>query len=163
MLKRSLKKEELKLVLVLSGNTVLIKDFIEKHKNLLENNNIIIYSELSYKDLIILYKTSLALLIPLRKNIQDKARFSHKIGEYLASGRPIITTYWGEIKYEFIHSINALIAQDYSIESYAKMMQIAYEKPDMSDRIGDKGRKLCKEKYSYLKYGKILSEFFTKS
>lgn len=86
------------------------------------SNNILLFSNLKYENLIAKYKGSIAALVPLRDTIQDQARFPQKICEFLASNRPIITTSNGEIKYYFTDKINAIIANKYDINSFSEQL-----------------------------------------
>jgi glycosyltransferase involved in cell wall biosynthesis len=64
-----------------------------------QRDKIKLFSRLTEKQLFTYYKNAMALLIPLRPTFQDMARFPHKTGEYLASGNPVISTNYGEVKY----------------------------------------------------------------
>ena len=74
------------------------------------------FSNLTNRALNDLYKNAIALLIPLRPTLQDEARFPHKIGEYLASGNPVISTNYGEVKHYFQDGHDMLIASRYDKE-----------------------------------------------
>lgn len=111
------------------GLHLVINGKIENHtiNQLIEANEdrIFLFSNLKYEDLIAKYKGSLAALVPLRNTIQDCARFPQKICEFLASNRPIITTAYGEINHYFTDKVNAIIAQEYSIEGYSEQLEWA--------------------------------------
>lgn len=113
--------EGIKLYLVIKG------DIPEPIYKLIKSKKIKVFSNLEYEDLISLYKGSLALLIPLRNTIQDKARFPQKISEYIASGKTIITTNYGEVKYYFRDLDNALVAEKFNINDYADKMKLILE------------------------------------
>ena len=72
------------------------------------------------------YVGASALLIPIEDTVQDYARFPHKIGEYLASGNPIISTNYGEMKNNkvFVDEESVLIASDYNTELFAEKNEI---------------------------------------
>lgn len=133
-----------KLVLVLSGD----KKEIELFAN--DNQDIIVYYNLAYNDLIALYKNASLLLIPLRNNIRDIARFPNKICEYLASKGAIVTTAVGEINTFFEDGESAIIAQDYSVESLKKVL----------DRVSNGDYDLLKIKRNAYRIGK---DFFNSS
>jgi glycosyltransferase involved in cell wall biosynthesis len=120
---------------------------------------IIFTSKLKYNDLINHYKSAIALLIPLRPTLQDKARFPHKIGEYAASGRPIISNNIGEMAYYFIDGKSALLADSYEFESFRDKMNFVINYPKEADRIGNEGRSVAEENFSYKMFGKGLREF----
>ncbi len=86
---------------------------------------ILIYSNVPYTDLINLYRNSEALIIPMRNTDQDKARFPHKISEYCASDRPIITNSIGEISNYFNES-NAYLCSEYDEQKYADVMDLLF-------------------------------------
>lgn len=111
--------ESIKLYLVLNGKiSNEIKELIERNQDRIQ-----LFSNLEYEKLIGLYKNALALLIPLRNIPQDEARFPQKICEYIASGKIIISTNFGEVKYYFEDMNNALIADAYDKTAYAKKME----------------------------------------
>jgi glycosyltransferase involved in cell wall biosynthesis len=114
-----LKSDEfIKLYLVLNGKvSIEIKELIERNQDRIQ-----LFSNLEYEKLIGLYKNALALLIPLRNIPQDEARFPQKICEYIASGKIIISTNFGEVKHYFEDMNNALIADTYDKIAYAKKM-----------------------------------------
>jgi len=117
-----------------------------------------IFSKMTDKELTILYKSALALLIPLRSTIQDKARFPHKIGEYLASGRPMITTSMGEIPYYLEDMKNALIADNFNKKEFYSKMQFVINNPEQSAKIGSNGIFVAKTYFNYRNYGQKILE-----
>lgn len=127
-------RNKVKLQLVLNG---IIKD--ESINNLIENNKetILLFSNLDYEKLIAKYKGSLAQLIPLRNTIQDSARFPQKICEYLASKRPIVTTNFGEIPHYFTDNLNAIVANDYDIDTYSHKLEWIINNQDKLTSISE--------------------------
>lgn len=90
-------------------------------------------SNLRYSNLVDLYKKSTALLIPLRQNDEDKARFPHKLGEYCASRGVIITTNNGEVPNYFTDLQNALVAASLDSDLFAGKMDYAItNKPNLN-------------------------------
>ena len=119
------------------------------------SGRIMIDSNLTNEALKKQYASALALLIPLRPGIQDKARFPHKIGEYLAAGRPIITTNYGEITHYFKDMDNALVADTCDVNEYSKKMSIACksENQDELKAIGTRGKKTGQKYFDYRQHG----------
>jgi len=102
-----------------------------------------------------------ALLIPMRPTLQDEARFPHKIGEYLASGSPIITTAYGEINnYNFKDEETALVAAEYDTKAFSRKMQHVIDHPEQAERIGSRGKDMGFAAFSYTQHGKRLRDFF---
>ncbi|TYR36842.1 glycosyltransferase family 4 protein [Sphingobacterium phlebotomi] len=143
-----------KLVLILNGQPEKLKIIRNELK---EYKNIIIYSEISFQHLIYLYNNAKGLLIPLRETVQDKARFPHKIGEYTASGNPIITNNWGEVKNLFTNKVNAFVCERYDVELFTAAMRFIIDNPKESKSIGLNGEKMAKDVFNYPNYVEPLS------
>ena len=143
-----------KLVLVLTGSTkdiMIIQMIIDKKKL---TGSILIKTQLPYKELLENYRNAIALLIPLDPNsLQDKARFSQKIAEYISSYRPIITSDVGEIPYYFKDLKSAFIVSNYSPQGYASKMIEIVQNYELANIVGYDGRKVGEDKFNYKKYG----------
>ncbi len=103
-----------------------------------------------------------ALLIPLSPTLQDIARFPHKIGEYLASGNPVISTDYGEVNHYFNDMENMLLAETYDINVFAEKMQFVINHPEESKDIGLKGKESCSKKFDYRNLAEPLNNFLNK-
>ncbi len=147
-----------KLTLVLFGNEKQMREvsqFIQETKT----PSIEIKNQIPEEKLYRLYDTSLGLLIPLNpSSLQDKARFSQKIAEYIGSKRPIITNNIGEISYYFVNKKSALIV-DYTSEAFAEGMASLIENPMKADLIGINGIEVGKTYFDYRVLGKKIIEF----
>jgi glycosyltransferase involved in cell wall biosynthesis len=117
------------------------------------------FTNLPYSDLVRQYKNATGLLIPLRPNEQDRARFPHKIGEYTASRKPIITTDIGEIPRYFKDGQSAYIAQGYDQRNYAEQMQKVLSDPSSARRIADAAWRVGYENFHYQQHIASLSSF----
>lgn len=81
-----------------------------------------LFNNISYPDLIGLYKNSALLLLPLRDNLQDTARFPQKMCEYVASRRPVLTMSFGEVGRLFWDRQSAYVVDEYSVDAYSRKM-----------------------------------------
>ena len=147
------------LYLVISGNPGNIEEIKKYINNCAQKNRIKLFSRLSEKDLYTYYKNAAALLIPLRPTFQDMARFPHKTGEYLASGNPVISTNYGEIKYYFQDGENMLIADRYDRGLFAEKMQFVIDKSEEAKSIGLRGKNLACQLFNYRSFSPILNDF----
>ena len=149
-----------KLILVLSGNEIECAAIDKMLKDKKLKDKIITLTKIPYNDLLTLYRGAIGLLIPLSpKNIQDQARFSQKIAEYLSTKRPIITTNVGEIKNFFKDRENALITQtDNSKEYYEKMLWLLEHRKE-GDVIGEKGYTTGIQNFNYKNVCKNMNSF----
>jgi glycosyltransferase involved in cell wall biosynthesis len=116
-------------------------------------------SNISDRELSVLYKNATALLIPLRPTIQDEARFPHKFGEYLVSGNPVITTNYGEVRYYFKDMVNALVAEIYEEKAFAEKMNYVISNPSECAVIAENGKNTALEYADYKTYGVKIINF----
>ena len=147
------------LYLVLNGNSVKLKRIKDEIALSECHSRIKIFSSLSDRELFTNYINAKALLIPLRPTIQDKARFPHKIGGYLASGNPIITTNYGEIKNYFKDEIDALIADEFDYKLFAAKILFVFENPEKSKEIGKRGYELGLSEFNFERYTSLIIEY----
>ncbi|MFP4290577.1 MAG: glycosyltransferase family 4 protein [Cyclobacteriaceae bacterium] len=122
-------------------------------------DDIILKEHISYDELYGLYKGAQVLFIPLRNSVQDIARFPHKVGEYTASGRPFISTRIGEISHYFEDGKNALLAEDYSVDSYYQKLSEVLDSPDILTEIGRNGYYTGRRSFHYATFSESLGRF----
>jgi glycosyltransferase involved in cell wall biosynthesis len=150
---------ESSLILVINGNKKAISRVSVYLKNINSKNTIILKSSLSYKVLVGYYKNANALLIPLNPDVKDMARFPHKIAEYCASKRPIISSNFGEVKKFFEHKENALLLEEHDIYEMNSLMQYVVQNPEISNKIGLESYQLGYVKFNYKNYGNDIINF----
>jgi len=148
--------------LVINGNAKQLKKInkiIGRNKKASQIN---LYTKLKYSDLVEKYINANAFLIPLSNTIRDTARFPYKICEYVASGNPVITTNFGEIKAYFKDNVNALIADEYDIDQIAEKMKFVIENPEEAKKIGTEGKNIGLKYFNYNSYNSQMAEFLEK-
>jgi glycosyltransferase involved in cell wall biosynthesis len=148
---------DIKLLLVLNGSGIEKTYQYVKKKN--AEDKVIIKSKLTHDALFSYYKQATALLIPLRDTQQDQARFPHKISEYLATGRPIVTTAVGEVNYYLQDMETAYIASAYTLTEFAYKMKSVILDEEMANRIGENGRLYGSKIFDYKQYGEQIISF----
>ena len=129
-------------------------------KNSKYSSDIILYKNMPYNNIIPLYKSADLLIIPLRNNIQDIARFPHKVSEYTASGRPLISSKIGELKYYFKDKESALLADDYDIDMYVDALRQMKQNNLSFDDIGRKGYEVGYNNFHYTSNVEGIKNFF---
>jgi glycosyltransferase involved in cell wall biosynthesis len=148
------------LLLIISGdkeqNWEKLSQFI---KTAPFQKDISIKSNITHDELMQLYKSADILIIPLRNTSQDKARFPHKIGEYTAAKRPILSTNIGELNSYFKNGESAILADEYSIDAYFKSLCNVLPHKELLDQIGIKGYKIGFDNFNYKTQGKHLFHF----
>jgi glycosyltransferase involved in cell wall biosynthesis len=104
------------------------------------------------------YREAIGLLIPLRDDLRSRARFPTKLGEYLASGRPVITSSVGEIERFLEDGVTAFVAAPDDLAAFADKMIETLEDRARATRIGAAGRRVAVERFSYAPLGVRLAE-----
>lgn len=154
-----LENEDVFLYLVINGSEKAIKDVQDYINSSTKKNNIKFFTKLSQKELYNKYKNAKGLLIPLRPTFQDSARFPHKFGEYLASGNPVITTNYGEVKFYFEDMKNMIIAEEYDLNKFAEKMQFVVNNDKIAKEIGIRGKEIAGRIFDYQNRAKEIDQF----
>ncbi len=145
------------LLLVIHGRADQMKRVNEKIRESKKAHLITLKSDLPFDELINCYKCATALLIPLRDTVTDKARFPHKISEYLATGNPIVTTAIGEVKIYFEDGKTAFVSSAASPSSFAQKLTEVNSNEEMAANIGKEGQKLGRKLFDYKVYSERLT------
>ena len=125
------------------------------------NDRIQIMHSLTTEQLNHIFCNSSALLIPLQSNYKpDVARFSQKIAEYLASGKPIVTTNVGEIPIYFEDRKNAYITTIDELQ-FSNILDEILSNTDCANTIGIAGRELGIKEFDSKKIATNLSLFIS--
>ena len=106
------------------------------------------------------YLCKASLVISNRpKSKQDYYGFSTKVGEYLASGTPLITTNWGEAANWLRDGESAYIVEPEDTSALANAIVQAFSKPAEAYRIGKVGQELCQRCFDYRVWSMPLVDF----
>lgn len=106
------------------------------------------------------YLSKASLVISNRpKSQQDYYGFSTKVGEYLASGTPLITTNWGEAVNWLKDGENAYFIEPEDINALTDAIVWVFENPEVAKRVGEGGKLVCKKYFDYKNWITSLSEF----
>jgi glycosyltransferase involved in cell wall biosynthesis len=108
-----------------------------------------------------LYRQATVLLAPLPDDPQSVTRFPTKLGEYLASGRPVVTTAIGEPARYLQDGVTAFLMRDGSAEALAEKIEEALSDPIRAEAVGVAGQALARAEFHYVGQGKRLADFLT--
>ncbi len=106
------------------------------------------------------YRSAAGLLMPLWNDDRSLTRLPNKMSEYLASGRPVISSCIGDIQEFLTDGVSAYLATPGDTASFASKMVAVLENPADADRIGAAGREVCMSKLDYRWYSQALGQFF---
>jgi len=101
-----------------------------------------------------------ALLVPLHDDAVSQARFPTKMGEYLASGRPVVTAQVGDIGRYLYDGETAFVAQTPDEHAFAAKMLEVLADPVRATAVGRAGRRVAEERFQYDLYGEALATLF---
>ncbi len=131
--------------LVLIGNTSNASEF-GKLKHRTEELGIakkVVFTGFVHRNEIpgLLQQSSL-LVLARPDNIQARGGFPTKLGEYLASGRPVLVTATSDIPIYINHGANGYLAQPGSALDFAEKMTMILSDYTLAEKVGLEGKKL---------------------
>lgn len=106
---------------------------------------------------------SKASLVIINKNKTEQNRycFSTKLGEYLAAGKAVIITSYGEAVNWLTDGKDAYIVPPEDTDILAQAIIKAFSNEAERIRIGETGKALCQQYFDYKKFSCLLKTFFT--
>lgn len=99
------------------------------------------------------------LVLPRPNSKQAQGGFPTKLGEYLATGRPVCATTVGELPDYLVDNESIFFAEPGSIDSFAKAMKLALSNPEKSNHIGTEGEKVAEKNFNKTIQSKKLYNF----
>ena len=101
------------------------------------------------------------LILTRPDNNQAKAGFPTKLGEYLASGKPVIITKTGEVTHYLEDSRSAYLAEPGDINGIAEKILFAVNDKE-AEKIGMEGFRIAEKYFDYKLYSNELLNVLTK-
>jgi glycosyltransferase involved in cell wall biosynthesis len=99
------------------------------------------------------------LVLPRPDSKQAQGGFPTKLGEYLATGKPVCATTVGEIPDYLTDNESVFFAQPGSVESFADAMRRALSEPENARRVGLNGKKVAQKEFNKDIQAKKLHQF----
>lgn len=119
---------------------------------------IILVEKQPYKNIPLYLGASDILLLPMKNDLKNIGRWPNKLGDYLASGKPIVASAVGEVKKFFsLYPETGLTAE--TIEEFTEKILFLLENPEVAEKIGKKAREIS-EKYSWENLTLKLEKFY---
>lgn len=134
-----------------------LKEFISE--NNLENNVFFLGSKTSIEIPSYMKNASGLLITPPKDFISGG--FPTKLGEYLASGTPVIATKVSEIP-KYLNNKNAFLVDPGNIEDINVKMNLIIENPILAESVGKNGRELAESIFGAKIYIEALEQFLFK-
>lgn len=125
-------------------------------------NNVIFTGKIDRAKIPIYLKNASALALARPNNKQAEGGFPTKLGEYLATGNPVIITNVGEIGEFLVDGYNAFIAIPDSVSSFSFKIQEIFSDYNAASEVGSRGKELVYKEFNYF-YESIKLANFIKS
>jgi glycosyltransferase involved in cell wall biosynthesis len=99
------------------------------------------------------------LVLPRPDSKQAQGGFPTKLGEYLASGKPVCATRVGEIPDYLIDNESVFFAEPGSVDSFADAISRSMNNPNQSIKVGLNGKKVAETYFNKDIQSKLLFDF----
>jgi glycosyltransferase involved in cell wall biosynthesis len=94
----------------------------------------------------LLNSSDILCVVRVKSDFADRG-FPFKLGEFLATGRPVIASRMGDVPSYLSHKKSAYLVEPGSIESIALALEFLVENEEMALSIGQGGRRVAEEKF----------------
>lgn len=151
--------ENVRLVLTGRGDREAMKEFSARmeqspHKDRIEFKGYLdekdYYSLLNDADIPCMTRVDLAFA---------HAGFPFKLGEFLATGKPVIASRVSDVDRFLIHGHNAMLVRAGSSTEICEAAEFLIDNPESAAAIGARGREVARSFFDYKQQGKALREF----
>lgn len=138
-----------------------IRTFMKEHG--VQNNRVIFMGYVSDDDLKAVVRQSQALLLPLWNDDRSAARLPTKLGDYLLSGRPVITCGIGDLCTFLVNEESVFLCSRTDKSLFADKIYRVINDPDLADKVGQAGKSQAINILDYRRYSSALAHLFTEN
>ncbi len=135
----------------------------KKHLRLIKESNLdnrVIYREqIDSKEIVNLIMNSSLLVLPRPDSEQARGGFPTKLGEYLASSKPVISTKVGEIPNFLEDRQSVFFCEPNSVESLTETIRFVLQNAELSKTVGLNGRKVSEQVFCSQVQARRLDDF----
>ncbi|MBN2813189.1 MAG: glycosyltransferase [Bacteroidales bacterium] len=150
------KYPDLKLYLIGSTQFNGFHELQEKISRLNAGDNIVFTGVSGRDELPLLLAGAKILLLARPESKQAEGGFPTKLGEYLATGKPVLVTQVGEIADYLQDGDNAFIVRPGDPEQFAEKMKYILEHYDKALEVGLRGQYLAQTQFNFAYQGEVL-------
>lgn len=159
----ALLKDKYEFILNLYGKPSL------KDKNKLINliakyklENLVKFNFASFNEIPEILSKADILLSSQPNTVRAAGGFPTKLGEYLATGKPVLLTNVGEIGNLFYDKQELYLAEPNNPSAYAKQLSYIFDHYDEAIEVGKRGKNKIIKNYSHIHAGKTIINFLNK-
>jgi len=149
--------------LILIGDIEASECKEEIYNSILKHNvedSVIITGYLPRSEVVARLKKAEVLILAKPASLQSEHSFPTKVGEYLATGKPVVLTNVGCVNQYLTDGINAFIAEPNNIESLSGKLLEVYSDYKRSLEIGSRGRQVAFNQFDYKNQTNVIIDFF---
>jgi len=136
--------------------SITLEEVIRNHNCF---NSIIFTGKVKRDEIPDLLNQASALALARPDNKQAEGGFPTKLGEYLATGKPVIITDVGEIGAFLKDGFNAFIAKPGDVDDFSEKIAEVFSDYKSALKIGSTGKILVENDFNYLKQAEKLAHF----
>ena len=147
----SVAKQYQNLKLVLIGdieNRPIDQNITENIRKFSLDNNIVFTGHINPTQIPKYLNGAKILALARPDNIQAKGGFPTKLGEYLATGKPVVVTKVGDIPKFITHEVNGFLSEPNSKDFADKLLKVLHNY-NQAIEVGKSGKQLAFEKFDY--------------
>ena len=115
-----------------------------------------LFHDLPHAEAVSVMKGAAGLVLARPDSLQARAGFPTKLGEYLATGRPVVVTRTGEIDRFLVDGESAYLAEPGNVEDIARQICAVFADDGKAERIGSAGRDVALREFDLRVHGKAL-------
>ena len=115
--------------------------------------------DVSHDEAIRIMKGAVCLVLARPDSLQASAGFPTKLGEYLATGRPVVVTRTGEIGRYLVDGKTAFLAEPGNVVDVARQIEKVISNPDAAAWIGKAGREIAVKCFDWHIHEEVLKKW----
>lgn len=123
-----------------------------------DNPHIVMFGKATREQMPALLKNAKALALARPSSLQSTGGFPTKLGEYLATGNPVIVTAVGDIP-QYLNETNAFVVSPDNNELFAEAIEKVFADYEQAEAIGKRGQQLAQTVFSSKEQSKRLFNY----
>jgi glycosyltransferase involved in cell wall biosynthesis len=152
-------RPDFKLLMIGSGRGKVFEEVIQYYKSLKAAGNIIFTGMISRDEMPAYLVNAEILALARPANKQAEGGLPTKLGEYLATGNPVVITDVSDISYYLKDHASAYISEPDSHVAFAEKLLEAANNPEEAGKIGKAGQRVAYEKFDYLNISRQMMNY----
>lgn len=121
-------------------------------------HNVVFYGRVNRDEMPCLLKNAKALLLARCSNLQTRGGFPTKLGEYLATGNPVVVTAVGDVPL-YLNSTNSFVVKPNDNKAFAERLLEVLADEEHAAAVGKEGQKLAFSVFNAKEQSKRLNQY----